>query len=98
LSERKVNLFVGDHCTPCKEIKELVKQGNFTIDGLEGQVIDMTDVESEEGFPAIERYKLTKIPSAIDESGKACRISIDRENNVVVFKCDEPETSPPNPS
>ena len=46
--------------------------------------MDMVDVETEEGFPDIDRYELLAIPSAILD-GKFCSLSI--EDNEVVIEC-----------
>lgn len=91
--ERKVKLFVGSHCSPCESIKKLVEDGMFLVDDKEGSQVEMIDVETEEGFPNIEKYQLTGIPQAFDENGKRCKIGIDEENKVVVFDCGEPETN-----
>jgi glutaredoxin len=95
MADKKIKLFVGGHCPPCEEVKKLVQDGAFVIDGEEGAQVDMIDIETEEGFPYIEKHQLTGIPRALDEQGKQCKIGIDRENNVVVFDCgqSEPESN-----
>ena len=85
--EKKIKLFVGSHCAPCERVKELVQGGQFLVDNEEGMSIEMIDVESDEGFPAILEHNLSGIPSAIDESGKQCRIRVDEEGGVVLFEC-----------
>ena len=85
--EKKIKLFVGSHCAPCERVKELVQEGQFLVDNEEGMSIEMIDIESDEGFPAILEHNLSGIPSAIDESGKQCRIRVDEESGVVLFEC-----------
>ncbi len=96
MSDKKIKLFVGGHCEPCIAVKKLVEEGAFIIDGEEGAQVEMIDVETEEGFPEIEKRQLTGIPRAFGEDGKQCRIGIDEENGVVVFDCHEQPESEAN--
>ena len=82
--EKAVMLFIGGHCLPCQEIKELVSKGKFLVDGHESKV-DMVDVETDDGFLNIEKYNLDAIPSAIDGKGDHCSISVDDE--MVIIEC-----------
>ena len=92
-NEKKIKLFVAEGCEPCAEVKKLVEEGAFLIDGEEGAQVEMIDVSTEEGFPEIEKRGLTGIPRAFGEDGRQCKIGIDTENNVVVFDCDgQPES------
>ena len=94
MGDKKVKLFIGGHCEPCAEVKKLVEEGAFVIDDEEGAQVEMIDVETDEGFPNVEKYQLSGIPRAFDEQGHQCKIGIDRENNVLVFQCDEqPESN-----
>lgn len=89
MSEKIIRLFTAEHCTPCHEIKKLVEEGRFTIDGKSEGEAEIIDLETDEGFENVEKHSLDAIPSAIDESGKKCKISVDEENQVVQFKCSE---------
>ena len=96
MSDKKIKLFVAGGCEPCAEVKKLVEEGAFLIDGEEGASVEMIDVSSEEGFPEIEKRGLTGIPRAFGEDGKQCRIGIDEESGVVVFECNEQPESEEN--
>lgn len=48
--------------------------------------VDLIDIETEEGFPYIEKYGLTQAPSAFLGT-KKCEILINREDNSIFFEC-----------
>lgn len=87
----KIKIFVAEHCGPCGEIKKLATEGRIELEGEEGEEseVSVVDIETEEGFAQIPT-NLDGVPAAIDESGKICRLGIDRENNILVIGCGEP--------
>lgn len=87
MTQEKVSVFVATHCQPCQEIKRLLEEGHFLINGTEGQ-IDLVDIESEEGFPKIAEIGLEGVPAAYQGS-KKCRILVDEETETVMLECTE---------
>lgn len=84
MSEQKVEVFVAEHCIPCREIAKLLKEGKFLINDEEGE-IDLIDIESEEGFKRV-TPAVIGVPIAF-RSGKECKIKVDDEEQIVVMEC-----------
>jgi hypothetical protein len=83
-----VRIYVAEHCPECADIKRLLTEGKFVVDGAEGAV-DMIDLETEEGF---ERWPdfLDGIPRAYLGT-QQCTMEIDTENDTLIIKCGEEE-------
>lgn len=81
-----VKVFIAEHCEPCKEIKELLTEGKFSINGEEGKV-DLIDIETEEGFPHVAELGLSNVPAAY-RGKKKCDIKIDDETQTVLIECE----------
>ena len=62
-----LQIFIAEHCSPCQDLKAAVEAGKFGTD------VEIIDVESEEGFPYIEKLGLTEVPSAFFK-GKKCLV------------------------
>jgi glutaredoxin len=89
---RTVTLFTAESCKPCHVVKKLVESGAFEIIGAPGAEVEIVDVETDAGFPSIEKHKLTGVPEAIDDSGARCRIELDEETQRVLFTCGAGDT------
>lgn len=74
----KLQIFVAEHCSGCKQLKEIAVNGGF------GDDVEVIDIETEEGFPKVAEMELTEIPSAY-EDGKKCAIKYSDDN--VEIKC-----------
>jgi len=85
--EDKVKVFSAGHCRPCDEIKELLKKGQFLVDGEEGKA-ELVDIETEEGFSQVEEVDLETVPVAY-RGKKQCKISIDDETETLLIECNE---------
>lgn len=83
-----IKIFIAGSCQPCQEIKELVKDGRFD----DGEQVEMFDLETEEGFPYLEKLGLSKVPCAF-KGKKQCQIQIDDANKLLVINC-PPEEEP----
>lgn len=77
----KTKVFISGSCEPCQAVKELIEQGRFTQPN-----VDLIDLETEDGYPYINKMNLSRVPSAY-KGKKACELSIDRENNVLIIQC-----------
>lgn len=93
MAKKVVKVFVGEHCGPCSEVKQLLRDGRFEGDIGEDIQVDLVDIETEDGFKQL-TDEVDKIPSAFYD-GKSCKISIDRELNAVYFSCGEEDTRSP---
>lgn len=88
-TERKVvKVFQSTYCESCHEIVDMINNGKYVLD-VEGAEVEVVDVTSEEGFPELAKEDVDAIPSAKFE-GKTCRLSINREDGVVLIDCQEP--------
>lgn len=85
--KERVKVFVSNSCVPCEEVKQLVKDGRFNR-----EEIDLIDLETEEGFPWIEKLGLKRVPSAYIGK-KSCKIEIDHEENTLIITCPGEELS-----
>jgi hypothetical protein len=86
MAKKAIQLFVGEGCKPCGDMKEMVTNGRFESN-IPGDVgLDLIDVTSEEGFPYIESEKLTQVPTA-KYDGKVCKLEIDTEEQILVITC-----------
>lgn len=86
MSEKRVKVFVAGHCEPCQEVKELLKEGAFVVDGEEGASVELIDIETDEGYTEMLAHEVPAVPTAF-AGGKQCKIGIDREEGVVVLEC-----------
>ena len=77
----KIKVFISNHCGPCKKVRELIEQGKFNTEEVE-----LIDLETEEGFPYIERLGLNKTPSAYIGTNK-CRLSFDKNEPFLIIEC-----------
>jgi glutaredoxin len=84
-----VKVYTAGHCTPCEDIKKMLEEGKFTVDGKEAE-IDLVDIETDAGFEEATKRELTAVPSAF-RGAKQCRIKIDDENKVVLLECEDEE-------
>lgn len=84
----RVKVFTASHCEPCQEIKGMLENGQFTVDGEEGEV-DVVDIETEEGFEeATKRDDLAGVPCAF-KGAKQCKIMIDEEAKLIRLECED---------
>lgn len=93
MEDKKVTVFVGEHCKPCAEVKELLQEGAFLVNDEEGHSVDLVDVETQEGFISMVKHgAVDGIPKAFI-GDKICNISIDREEGIVLLECPNDEGS-----
>lgn len=78
----KTIIYLANHCQPCHEIKKLLEERHFLVNGKEGEV-ELVDIETEEGFKRI-FPELDGVPSAYQE-GKRCSIRI--EGDTLHLEC-----------
>lgn len=78
----KTVVYLANHCRPCHEIKKLLEERHFLVNGEKGEV-ELVDIETEEGFKRI-FPELEGVPSAYQE-GKRCSIRI--EENTLLLEC-----------
>jgi len=86
----RIKVFVSNHCGPCQQIKKLVEEGRFNAEELE-----LIDLETEEGFPYIEKLGLSKTPSAY-RGTQECRLSYDRNEPFLLIDCPDNKEGEPN--
>jgi len=87
----KTKVFVAKHCAPCHVIEDIIKEDPSSHENLE-----IIDIESDEGFPYIEQFGLSGVPSAYKD-GQKCEIKIDQSKNEVYLICpDNPKEAPPS--
>ena len=92
--EQQIKVFTASHCVPCQDFKKLVEEGRVEVDAPPGSVLNILDVESEEGFAELVKIgSLDQVPSAA-LNGQACRIEVDTERDVVVIRCPKNESPP----
>jgi glutaredoxin len=84
--KQKVKIFVSASCGPCERVKKLIQEGKFNLED-----VDLIDLETEEGFPWIERLNLDRVPAAF-EGNKVCRLDIDPEQQSLVITCPSDQT------
>lgn len=90
-----IKLYVSKNCTPCQDVKDLVKEGRFTG----ADKVEIVDLETEEGFAEFQEKVLDKgdggVPSAF-EDGQKCEVLYSEEEDLLVFQCptDDPASSP----
>ena len=89
MEKKVVKVFQSKHCDSCHEIVGMIEERKYVLD-IEGAEVKVIDVTSEEGFPELEKEDVGGIPSAKFE-GKTCRLSINREEGVVLIDCKDPE-------
>jgi hypothetical protein len=85
MAEETVKIFVSGSCGPCQQVKQLVSEGKFNRDK-----VDIIDVETEEGFPMIEKMGLNKVPTAMKGTDH-CDLSLDGETLIITCPGEEQE-------
>jgi len=95
MPKEPIKVYHSPHCGPCHEVVDLLNQGRFESNIEQDADIDLIDVTSEEGFQEVADSGVDSVPSA-KYKGKACKLKIDRDQQVVVIECGEekPETQP----
>lgn len=83
VKDDKVRVFISGSCGPCKEIKQLIEEGKFNQ-----EEVDVLDLETEDGFPWLERMQLTRVPAAY-KGKQSCELEIDTETNSLIITCPE---------
>ena len=87
---KTITVFVSEHCTPCKEIDRLIKEGRFE------DKIELVDIETDEGFEKFSREVLRRgdgaVPSAYRD-GQRCQILV--EDDEVFLNCPNSEDPAP---
>lgn len=87
MAEELVKLYVSGSCGPCQQVKKLISEGKFNRDR-----VDIIDVESDEGFPLIEKLGLTKVPMAM-KGTEVCNLSLDEDGTLIITCPGEEEAS-----
>ena len=87
----KIRIFISSSCAPCKEIKGLFEQGRINLTGVE-----LIDLETKEGFPYLDKMKLSKVPSAYIGT-KTCKLGINKEENSIIIQCPSRKKAPKLP-
>lgn len=89
-----VKIYTAEHCSPCREVEKLLKQQGNKIDGED---VELIDVESDEGFKKFSDDEVTQgnlfVPSAYKERG-ICAIKVIED--VLHLEC--PKGQPPTES
>lgn len=93
MAKKPITVYYSEQCNPCHEVTDRLKNGRFASDLGEECSVEMIDVTSEEGFAAIEKEELTKIPAA-KYQGKFCQLEIDTELDAVMITCLEENMDP----
>lgn len=99
MPKEPIKVYHSPHCGPCHEVVDLLNQGRFESDIEQGTDIDLIDVTSDEGFREVAASGVDSVPSA-KYKGKACKLKIDRDQQVVIIECGEggPDGPEPQPS
>ena len=87
MPKESIKVYHSPHCDPCHEVMGLLNQGRFESNIDPDTEIDIIDVTSEEGFQEVAADGVDSVPSA-KYKGKTCKLSIDREQEVVVIECE----------
>lgn len=83
----QVKIIVAGSCGPCLEVKQLIEEGRFNQDVGE---VDLIDLETEEGFPWMEKLGLQKVPTAY-KGKRECDLRIDDKERLLIINCDQKE-------
>lgn len=79
-----VRVYVAEHCAPCHDVAELVRQGKVS------EKVEVVDIETDSGFAEFVAEVLSHgdgaVPSAYKE-GRKCELEVDEENRVLILKC-----------
>lgn len=75
-----VKLYTAAHCAPCHmAVDALAKQGNV----IEGEAVEVVDVETDEGFSEFNDNVLSKLPEGEEigvplafKDGQCCRLDL----------------------
>lgn len=97
MANRTLKIFVAEGCRSCGEIKRLVKDGKIATNCGPNTEVKLVDVTTDEGFPDVEREKLTGVPSARFE-GHVCNLSIDEDTKTLIVDCADEAKSRPDAS
>lgn len=81
MAEEEIKIFVSGSCGPCQQVKAAVAAGKFNA-----SKVDLIDVETDEGFPNIAKFGLTKVPTAMKD-GKTCNLALD--GDILIIDCGE---------
>jgi len=80
-----IKVFSSEHCTPCEEVAELIRQGKF-----DGEEVDLVDIESQEGFKEFQDTVLSEGDAFVPIAYKgATRCDIKIEDGILHFNCGE---------
>ena len=94
-----IRLYVSKNCTPCKDVKDLIKEGRYTA----AEQVELVDIDSKEGFAEFQEKVLDRqdggVPSAFQD-GRKCEVLYNEDEDILVFKCppDSPALSSPEQS
>ena len=96
MTKKRITYYsVGEGCTPCEEIRELIEAGKFSSPDTDE--IEMVDIGTDEGFDRFAREVLSKndgaVPSAYMD-GTKCRIEIDEGSVLISCPTDDPPAGP----
>ncbi len=92
MPKQKVKVFISSSCGPCQTVKDAIASGKFNLEDVE-----LIDLESDEGFPYIEKMGLSKVPAAF-LGKKQCDINVTEDGGIFI-DCSPPKpTEPPQPT
>ncbi len=86
--QEPIKVFTAEHCVPCHEIVDLLKQKRFASDVV--APVDLVDIETEEGFASVKEEELEGVPSATYK-GKTCKLEVDEEMGILLISCEGEE-------
>ncbi len=93
-----IKVFTAEHCVPCHEIVELLREERFASD-VEAP-IDLIDIETEDGFDQLRLYlesakenELSAVPCA-KYKGEICKLEVDEEMGILLITCEGEEGNP----
>ena len=75
----EVKLYISAGCGPCQKVKEMVEAGKFNR-----EKVDVIDVSTDEGYPAIEKLNIAKVPAAY-KGTEQCNLSLDED--ILIIEC-----------
>ena len=92
-----IKIYTAEHCRPCKEVLELIKEALKSSGGkMGGEDVRLIDIETDEGFNEFSREVLRKgdgaVPSAYKD-GQKCEIVV--EDDDVLLNCPNSEDPAP---
>ena len=93
MPDNKLQIFTAPGCGGCKEVKDAMDSGQLEVTGVDvkPEDIEVIDLSSDEGYPAMDRLGISNVPAAY-YGGEKCELLVDDETKRVTVKCGETNT------